>query len=592
MRARLAWLLWVSSAAYLPVVLAAQADGDDSVWGSDFVPNAPTPSIAAVIRRPTTTTAVPAIARATSMAPTPIATVAPHLQGGLSAAGADFAVSQQVEQQMPTIYAPREAAQKAEQKRAYEKHLKHIVRHEKRHKLRKRQRGKYVQCTVPRLVAVMADVAIEATGAWGLGATQWTTVDENAAGASPTMLPPLRDGQERLVLGAREWVTSVLVTLASDGMQLQTNQRRLQWWGNADGNAGMPPTRFHAPPDSAIVGLRYGSEQDGASARQIIGVLFKPLVPVSLFNVLKVQSPKPTTSAPTPRTPAPTQSPTAAPTPSPTAPPSPAPTPMPTGMPTPPPTPAPTPRPTFPPTPALTLPPLPVAGSGAALPDLNIGWWSGSGTPPPVLTESPTPAPAPILADCGEGKFVSGDDCFVCPQGKYQPFAADIPECFKCHPGRFGARFRLATSQCEGCPSGKHQDELGQATCKECMVGRHNPRTAQVLPTSCLACSPGQHTDKAGSVVCKRCIFGEYSTAGKALCSRCPTGKYPAEEGSHCSRCRPGTLPHPRGSKIVGGRWIREKGCMVCNAQASKPFGCPKCSPGKFQGAEVGVCFR
>ena len=137
-------------------------------------------------------------------------------------------------------------------------------------------------------------------------------------------------------------------------------------------------------------------------------------------------------------------------------------------------------------------------------------------------------------------------------------------------------------------------DELAVVR-RELVVSQEEVKfTSQALAESCLACSPGQFGKTTKSALCSKCPLGEFSQAGKTSCTRCRAGKFPTVERSHCSRCRKGTLPPPRGSLVIGGRWVRGNGCLVCNVKTGvpKPYGCPTCDVGQFQGPEVGVCFR
>ena len=142
--------------------------------------------------------------------------------------------------------------------------------------------------------------------------------------------------------------------------------------------------------------------------------------------------------------------------------------------------------------------------------------------------------------------------------------------CSKCGLGSFRTGDDSDASKCNACPSGFHQNALGQASCLPCVPGRFNRVERQ---ENCTKCAINTYAPKTEMIACIDCEIGkQVTTPGAAACHSCAAGKF----GDDCSLCEIG--------KFRGGDNINASVCYKCPTgyhQKSKgQAACFPCVPG------------
>ena len=75
--------------------------------------------------------------------------------------------------------------------------------------------------------------------------------------------------------------------------------------------------------------------------------------------------------------------------------------------------------------------------------------------------------------NCGKGKYnddfalQAETDCKDCAAGKYNDATGSLAEsaCINCVAQKFSATVASSTNNCEACPGGQHQADIGQTNC-------------------------------------------------------------------------------------------------------------------------------
>ena len=155
--------------------------------------------------------------------------------------------------------------------------------------------------------------------------------------------------------------------------------------------------------------------------------------------------------------------------------------------------------------------------------------WSAGCTPCPTGMEHDSDYTRCICKP-ESGGFVNATNwlagCAPCPAGTKPPYwdtyeyRPDAGTCYACAIGQYGE----GNNECNDCPSGKYQDETGQATCKTCAAGLMSAR----YRSTCIPCwHPWQYHD--GSE-CTDCPIGQIVYPGDTECSGCAFGTYLKED--------------------------------------------------------------
>ena len=176
--------------------------------------------------------------------------------------------------------------------------------------------------------------------------------------------------------------------------------------------------------------------------------------------------------------------------------------------------------------------------------------------------------------------------------------------CSKCGLGSFRAGDDSDASKCNACPSGFHQNALGQASCLPCVPGRFNRVERQ---ENCTKCAINTYAPKTEMIACIDCDIGRTSELGSVECSVCGTGKIRVEFNTskpstyRCETCQAGTYAQAGDvacSNCSSGYYVTQMGsgqCVPCVAGkfsgtsgAVTPDVCRSCMAGKYSGAAVG----
>ena len=126
--------------------------------------------------------------------------------------------------------------------------------------------------------------------------------------------------------------------------------------------------------------------------------------------------------------------------------------------------------------------------------------------------------------------------CDVCQPGKEAKTDSQAVECSSCEPGFFAPtaasfndnnkmNLNGTSNGCRVCPSGWYQENMVQAECFECAIGK---RIADVLsPTDCDFCTPGKYNNQLARERCIGCPSGwQQGAEGMDSCAMCRRGKY------------------------------------------------------------------
>ena len=210
-----------------------------------------------------------------------------------------------------------------------------------------------------------------------------------------------------------------------------------------------------------------------------------------------------------------------------------------------------------------------------------------------------------VCKDCPQGYWQDTEksaNCNLCSPGRYSTSNGLSGECPQwCDPGQEQARYPISCQDCavakfrtnkedkwncKICYAGKYQDTIGQALCKNCMVGKYLPSSSVQLddhdsPEDCKTCPVGYHAsitgqyecdecgspeyqDEEGEKDCKGCAAGRIRTTStgctdcvagkhqnepaKSMCKECPTGYKSYEEGlAQCKHCGNGQYTDAEG---------------------------------------------
>lgn len=227
--------------------------------------------------------------------------------------------------------------------------------------------------------------------------------------------------------------------------------------------------------------------------------------------------------------------------------------------------------------------------------------------------------------------------CEECPVGFVNPPDQPDDECSPCAPGTVRPHFEVVGidengyqqhvgGTCTPCyEDTDYQDEEGQATCKTCPPGKHNPSTTATVCADCPAgkygsggvcsdCSAGK-TSSAGAGVCVECGVATESDAGggctacptasstegldgvismdpytergvsaSQTCLECPLGKFKDTDGVACQTCPAG---------FINDRGVGEGWCSPCperHSSDAQRIVCSLCQQGKYADPTTGAC--
>lgn len=143
------------------------------------------------------------------------------------------------------------------------------------------------------------------------------------------------------------------------------------------------------------------------------------------------------------------------------------------------------------------------------------------------------------VRQCPLGKRIIGDpstgvrQCQDCPVGTFNAEVGSL-QCLPCLPGHFNDK--VGQSSCTACKAGTYQQEPGRTFCRPCGGGTYGGEEGSATPDSCLRCPAGTmgtvwgaESDKA----CNPCTKGTYSgQVGQTSCTDCPDGRRTASRGS------------------------------------------------------------
>ena len=141
-------------------------------------------------------------------------------------------------------------------------------------------------------------------------------------------------------------------------------------------------------------------------------------------------------------------------------------------------------------------------------------------TPLPCYTASYCPEGSELPISCPKGSWtnktdlVSSWDCEPCPKGHYCPLNTSEP--IPCGIGAFAPT--VGYYDCELCPIGYFQDEIGSYNCSVCIEGVYCP-----LGTTKEPCYPGDYRD-LDTGLCINAPAGQFASLGATEPSLCPPG--------------------------------------------------------------------
>lgn len=152
-----------------------------------------------------------------------------------------------------------------------------------------------------------------------------------------------------------------------------------------------------------------------------------------------------------------------------------------------------------------------------------------------------------------------------------------------CAPGYF---LPPSASECEACPAGTYQPNLGASDCIPCPEGFVNSNPGAAL---CKPCGKSE-TSSASRTTC-RCLQGYEFNYRREKCQICKPGhRYDGgRDWSHCYQCFPGTYQPDEGAKtclecppgMKSGYAFTE--CIICPVgEAVIENKCGKCKPGRY----------
>jgi Tyrosine-protein kinase ephrin type A/B receptor-like/Secretion system C-terminal sorting domain len=136
--------------------------------------------------------------------------------------------------------------------------------------------------------------------------------------------------------------------------------------------------------------------------------------------------------------------------------------------------------------------------------------------------------------------------CLDCPAGTYSDISGSS-NCNDCPTGTYNPNIAANTAgACINCPAGTYNDVGGASTCINCLAGTFNPNTGSNLSSACANCPVGQFS-ALGAANCNDCPIGTYNpNIGAEVCTDCPTNFTTPSTGStsvnDCSISLPITL--------------------------------------------------
>lgn len=161
---------------------------------------------------------------------------------------------------------------------------------------------------------------------------------------------------------------------------------------------------------------------------------------------------------------------------------------------------------------------------------------------------------------CAAGSFYDGEECSLCPPGRFASDEGERTACDACEPGQYqseyGATICLAcgltqfstsgagASRCT-CLPGSHRAADG-ALCELCEPGFY---TSEVDSDVCIECTPGSYPSDSeddndgagvtfGAKSCNPCPSNSFSNDPKtALCAPCPLLRTSEPGSTYCGEC-------------------------------------------------------
>ena len=177
---------------------------------------------------------------------------------------------------------------------------------------------------------------------------------------------------------------------------------------------------------------------------------------------------------------------------------------------------------------------------------------------------------------CAMGLYQDSADhversCKECKEGKYNPFVGESDgSCTKCAIGRYSDDLGR-TNECDECPFGFVQPELGMRACEECKA-TEGKWILTKAGLKCKTCATGQYYSQDPAKLA-HAMDVKTQEAEMELCPKCPTGYSQEEKGQlQCKKCLPHTYQSTEGNAH----------CLPCDAaidpgETTCP-GCPKVS--------------
>lgn len=172
-------------------------------------------------------------------------------------------------------------------------------------------------------------------------------------------------------------------------------------------------------------------------------------------------------------------------------------------------------------------------------------------------------------APCPDWTTLDGEQCSVCPPGKYMQFIDGIYFCTACDLGKHnplhGAR---GAEACISCDAVGYVPAADAASCIPCPPGFSAPLDA------CVPCHAG--TASADGIACVPCAVGGFSaTSAATACLQCPEGTYGGAVGlTSCAPCPAGTTAASAGSAACKpcplNAFQNRTGATACNQRKQK----------------------
>ena len=105
---------------------------------------------------------------------------------------------------------------------------------------------------------------------------------------------------------------------------------------------------------------------------------------------------------------------------------------------------------------------------------------------------------------------------------------------------------------------GSYQDEVGQASCKQCAAGNYCPTAGS---SAALLCVAGTYQAASGQASCIQCDAGNYCAAESIAQSPCAAGSYSSDPSVACALCPPSTYSDIAGASV----------CTTCPSGRTTP---------------------